>query len=267
MSVNRSGYYKWRNRKGKKNQYQIDRNLLTQLIIEIHEKHKSFGYHRIASFIKSHTGWIVSDNLVHKCCKFSNIKSKAKHYKKVNKGKENTIFTNVVAGDWNAGKPLELVASDMTRIRQNNILYEWTYILDTYNNEIISHHLSTREGDRTPYYQCLEDLKEKVKEQIEPVVLHTDQGSVYSSRAFKEAHKDYNIIRSMSRVGTPTDNPIIESINGWIKAEIRCDYTKADKINFSEFLDKYVQYFNNERPAYALGYLSPVQYRTEQGFP
>ncbi|WP_442870846.1 IS3 family transposase, partial [Anaerotignum sp.] len=32
-------------------------------------------------------------------------------------------------------------------------------------------------------------------------------------------------------------------------------------------LDKYVQYFNNERPAYALGYLSPVQYRTEQGFP
>ncbi len=44
----------------------------------------------------------------------------------------------------------------------------------------------------------------------------------------------------MSRVGTPTDNTIIESINGWIKAEIRCDYTKADKINFPEFFDKYV---------------------------
>ena len=46
--------------------------------------------------------------------------------------------------------------------------------------KIISHHLSTCEGDRTLYYQCLEDLKEKVNEQIEPVVLHTDQGSVYS---------------------------------------------------------------------------------------
>ena len=29
--------------------------------------------------------------------------------------------------------------------------------------------------------------------------------------AFNNAHKDYNIKRSMSRIGTPTDNPIIES--------------------------------------------------------
>ncbi|WP_165585949.1 DDE-type integrase/transposase/recombinase [Ruminiclostridium cellobioparum] len=61
-------------------------------------------------------------------------------------------------------------------------------------------------GDKVPYYQCLEDLKEKVKEQKEPIVLHTDQGSVYSSKAFIEAPKNYNIIHSMSRVGTPTDN-------------------------------------------------------------
>lgn len=82
-------------------------------------------------------------------------------------------------------------------------------------------------GDRTPYYQCLEDPKVKEKEQIDPVDLHTDQGSVHSSRAFSEVHKDNSIIRSMSRVVTPTDNPITESINGWIKAEIRCDYTQS----------------------------------------
>lgn len=267
MDVNRSGYYKWRTRKDKKNQYEINRDLLTQLILETHEKHKSFGYHRLAALIKNDTGWIISDNLVHKCCKFSNIKSKARHYKKTNKGKENNVYNNVVAGKWDAEKPLEIVVSDMTRIRQNNILYEWTYILDTFNNEIISHHISTREGDKNPYYQCLEDLKEKVKGEKDPVVLHTDQGSVYSSRAFSEAHKDYNIIRSMSRVGTPTDNPIIESINGWIKAEMVCDYTQKEKLDFPAFLNKYVEYFNNERPAYALGYLSPVQYRTKQGFP
>lgn len=233
----------------------------------MHEKHKSFGYHRLATLIRNDTGWIISDNLVHKCCKFLNVKSKAKHYKKANKGKESTVFANVINGNWNAKRPLEIVVSDMTRIRQNNILYEWTYILDTFNNEIISHHISMREGDKVPYYQCLEDLKEKVKEQKDPVVLHTDQGSVYSSRAFNEAHKDYSILRSMSRVGTPTDNPIIESINGWIKAEIRCDYCNAEKMDFPEFLNKYVKYFNNERPAYALDYLSPVQYRVEQGFP
>ena len=30
------------------------------------------------------------------------------------------------------------------------------------------------------------------------VVLHTDQGSVYSSQAFRQAHEHYNIKRSMS---------------------------------------------------------------------
>ncbi|MBR5283772.1 MAG: IS3 family transposase, partial [Clostridia bacterium] len=31
-------------------------------------------------------------------------------------------------------------------------------------------------------------------------------------------------------------------------------------------LDEYVYYFNNRRPAAALGYKNPVQYKTELGF-
>lgn len=96
--------------------------------------------------------------------------------------------------------------------------------------------------------------------------MHTDQGTVYSSRAFANAHKDYNIIRSMSRVVTPTDNAIIESINGWIKAEMIVDFQYWKQENIYEFIDKYVDYYNNERPAYALNYQSPVQYRIERGF-
>ncbi|WP_368490038.1 hypothetical protein [Clostridium sp. BJN0013] len=41
-------------------------------------------------------------------------------------------------------KPLEIVVFDMMKIGQGNIMYEWTYILDTFNNEIISHHISTK---------------------------------------------------------------------------------------------------------------------------
>jgi transposase InsO family protein len=71
----------------------------------------------------------------------------------------------------------------------------------------------------------------------------------------------------MSRVATPTDNPIIESINRWIKSELRCDYTKEEKNDLPSFLNKYVEYFNNERPAYALGYLNPIQFKVKNGFP
>ena len=70
----------------------------------------------------------------------------------------------------------------------------------------------------------------------------------------------------MSRAGTPTDNPIIESLNGWIKAELITDYEYWKCKDIYSLINEYVHYFNNYRPAYALNYKSPVQYRTEQGF-
>lgn len=266
MDVNRSGYYKWKARQGTKNRYEKNRELLTELLLEAHKKHKSYGYHGLASIIRNKTNATFSDNLVHKCCKYAGIKSKVKHYKYRKSGNEHITYPNQVKGNWNASKPLEIVVSDMTNIRYRGKNYEWTYLLDTYNNEIISHHFSARQGDRKPYFDCLNDLMKRIEEQKTPTVLHTDQGSVYSSKAFHEAHKDYNITRSMSRVGTPTDNPIIESINGWIKEEMRVDFQYWKAENLLDFLKSYVKYYNNERPAYALNYKSPVQYRTERGF-
>ena len=266
MNVNRSGYYKWSKRKGSLNRYEEDRKILSELIHEVHMKHKSYGYHRIAAVIRRNTGWIITDNLVHKCCKYLNIKSKAKHYKYKKSGEEHLLYPNIVNRKWNATKPLELVVSDMTCIKHRGTMYEWTYILDTFNNEIISSHISSKQGDRRPYFACLEDLKEKIEEQKAPVVLHTDQGAIYSSRAFADAHKNYNIIRSMSRAGTPKDNAIIESINGWIKTELVSDFRYWEWDDLEKGIESYIKYFNNERPAYALNYKSPVQYKTELGF-
>ena len=55
-------------------------------------------------------------------------------------------------------------------------------------------------------------------------VLHTDQGSVYSSKKFNESLSLYNIIHSMSKQVFPTENGAIEAINGWIKEELFYDF-------------------------------------------
>ena len=73
--------------------------------------------------------------------------------------------------------------------------------------------------------------------------------------AFADAHKNYDIKRSMSRQETPTDNPIIESLNGWMKEELKND--------FNLYKTNDIHKTNNERLAYSLKYKSPVQYRTE----
>ena len=268
MLVNRSGYYKWKSRKGKLNQYEQNRIDLTKLLQEKHKEHSVYGYHNLAKMIREETGWVFSDNLAHKCCKEAGIRSTARKTYRYTKGKEHIKFPNKICGNWNATKPMEIVVSDMTVLnskRQGRV--EWTYILDTYNNEIIASSLSKREGDPKPYYNCLKILVEKAKEQTTPVTLHTDQGAVYSSQAFLNAHSHCtNIYRSMSRVGTPTDNPIIESINGWIKEELYKDFKLYYCEDVETLINKYIKYYNTERPSIKCGRKSPVQFRTEQGF-
>ena len=59
----------------------------------------------------------------------------------------------------------------------------------------------------------------------EPVILHTDQDSVYAT--YNELIQDSVIVRSMSRAGKPTDNPVNEALNvpnQDIKEELYMDF-------------------------------------------
>ena len=271
IGVSKSGYYKWKDRLGKPNRYEQDRILLTKLLTEQHRKHPSHGYHMLADDVFQATGWIFSHNLAHKCCKEAGIYSKARKYRyKKKEAGEHVDFPNEVNGNWNATGPIQIVVSDMTIFKNKGRNWEWTLLVDTFNNEILAHQATPVTGSNKPYYHCLEVLKKlagkKNEEQTPQVVLHTDQGSVYSSQAFHRAHEHYNILRSMSKVGTPTDNAIIEALNGWIKEELYLDFGLETAEDVPELLDEYVLYFNNRRPAAALGYKSPVQYKTELGF-
>ena len=166
-------------------------------------------------------------------------------------------------------RPVEIVVSDMTVLKVGKKYWEWTLLLDTFNNEILAHSVTDIPGSNKPYYDCLAVLNRlagKKEEQKPQVVFHTDQGAVYSSKAFCQAHNQYNILRSMSRGGTPTDNPIIEALNGWMKEELYLDFDLDHAQNVPALLERYVSYFNNQRRHAALGYKSPVQYRTELGF-
>lgn len=149
----------------------------------------------------------------------------------------------------------------MTAFRVKGIYYELTLYMDLWNNEIVSYSLSSKRGDRMTYINGLENLLELKKEHSEyQMILHSDQGSVYASKAYNELLPMY-VTRSMSRAGTPTDNAAMESINGWIKAELFTDFHITGEKDVAEEIDNYVVFFNEQRPAYSLNYLTPKQYK------
>jgi len=96
------------------------------------------------------------------------------------------------------------------------------------------------------------------------MILHSDQGAVYASKAFNDLLPMY-VNRSMSRAGTPTDNAAIEAINGWIKAEMFMDFHITGDKPVEQEIDEYILFFNEQRPAYSLNYLTPKQYRETFG--
>lgn len=137
MNISRSGYYKWLKTRNILNRYEINRKDLGELIIRIHKRKPSYGYHRIRKIIVDETGWIVSDNLVHKVCKILNIKSKARHYKYKKPGEESVKYENIIGYNWKTKRPFEKVVSDTTSFWFKNKKYDWTFYLDVFNNKIV----------------------------------------------------------------------------------------------------------------------------------
>jgi len=203
----------------------------------------------------------MSDPYAHKCCKAAGIKSKSKHYKYKKPGAPGRIYPNLLMSELQIDGPLQCIVSDMTAFWIKGAYYELTLYMDLWNNEILSHALSSRRGDRMTYISGLENLLEIKKKYPEyTMILHSDQGSVYASKAYNDLLPMY-VDRSMSRAGTPTDNGAMEAINGWIKTELFMDFHITGEKTVETEINEYIKFFNEQRPAYALGYLTPKQYK------
>ena len=262
MGIQRSSFYSWKKRLSDPSDR--TRNLVNNILLfqEYHLKYPSHGYRWLNAKIRLDTGLILSDPYAHKCCKTVGIKSKSRHYSYRKPGDPYRVYPNLLLSEIQIDGPMQCVVSDMTSFYVKGLYYELTLYMDLWNNEIISHALSAKRGDRTTYISGLADLIELKK--LLPdhdMILHTDQGSVYSSKAFNELLPMYGITRSMSRVGTPTDNAAMEAINGWIKAEMFMDLHVTGERPIKEEVDEYISFFNESRPAYSLNYLTPKQYR------
>jgi transposase InsO family protein len=262
MGVNRSGFYKWK----KRLEHPSDRmkSFVSNIMLfkEYHAKYPSHGYRWLNAKIRLDTGLLISDQYAHKCCKTAGIVSISKHYRYKKPGDPFKVYPNLLVTGINVDGPLQCVVSDMTAFYLKGVYYELTLYMDLWNNEILSYSLSGKRGDRMTYIAGLNDLIELKKRNPDlEMVLHTDQGSVYASKAFNELLPLYNIIHSMSRAGTPTDNAAMEAINGWIKAEVFTDFHLTNNENIRDEVERYIRFYNEERPAYSLNYLTPKQYR------
>lgn len=262
MGVSRSGYYKWKNRG--KPAYEDKRQAVTKLVTEVHREHPSHGYRWVCAYIRINYGKSFSENYVYKAFRYLGIQSETKHKEHYRPRKIKDKYPNLIFTTWEmVDRPRQVIVSDMTVFKVFWYYIEVTFYFDVFTKQILSFRFAERKGDRNPYIDGLEDVIKQLRGKKEPTILHTDQGSVYASIAYNDLIKDTNIQRSMSRAGKPTDNPVNESLNGWIKEELFIDFKLGDcktRDAIIETIQRYVDYYNKKRPCFALGYDTPDNY-------
>ncbi|OTX31450.1 hypothetical protein BK717_22905 [Bacillus thuringiensis serovar malayensis] len=93
------------------------------------------------------------------------------------------------------------------------------------------------------------------------LIIHTDQGSQYTSSNFQATLKKYGAVSSVSRKGNPHDNALMESFYKTIKRELIQDANCKTPEQARKEIFKYIElYYNTKRIHSSLNYLSPIEF-------
>ena len=177
------------------------------------------------------------------------------------RGEVGKIADNLIDRDFSAAAPLKKWTTDVS---QFNFPWGKCYIspiLDMCTNEIISYDLSL-----SPNLEQIRNMLDSAFEKfpsVEGLIFHSDQGWQYQHEYFRNTLKEHRIIQSMSRKGNCIDDCIMETFFGRLKNEMYYGYEKEyDSFEaFSEAVEEYISYYNNERIQKKTKWMPPVKYR------
>lgn len=92
------------------------------------------------------------------------------------------------------------------------------------------------------------------------LILHSDQGRPYTSKAFTKYCKRKGLRQSMSRAGTPGDNAVMERYFNTLKAELIDQRSyKEETVLYRDIAEYSYDWYNETRPHTYNGGIPPAK--------
>lgn len=177
------------------------------------------------------------------------------------KGEVGKINPNLLERDFNATKPREKMATDVTQMNIFGTKLYFSPLIDLYNGEVIGYDIS-----KSPNMMQIKNMLDMAFKDIKDcngAILHTDQGWQYQQKKYQNYLKEKNIRGSMSRKGNCLDNAKAESFFAIFKTELIYAEDFRSVKDCINKIHEYIKYYNNERIKESLEYLTPVKYRNK----
>ena len=200
-----------------------------------------YGYPRLTVALYQMLGLKVSQWLVYRLMKELGIRSRM--VRKISKPKTHTEYPQRP----NLIKDL----ADQTRVLVADITYiplqrSWLYLASVYNpttRRVIAYNI----GSEMTLELATAPIKTILKRSDQPVIIHSDMGSQYTSALFESTLAKAGIKHSYSRQGCPGDNARIESFDSLLKREYVNNHSFENVYEAIAGIDRYIRWYNQDR--------------------
>jgi putative transposase len=258
LKVHPSGYYKWLKQPISNLQLENEK-----LLLEIKKAYKEsngiYGYRNIHKDLKALNIHVNKKRVARlmkeaKICGIGNYRRKPKY----KAGSIHNAHPNHLKQCFIANTPNESWVSDITYIRTHEGWLYLAIVLDLFSRKIIGWETSHRQTT-----QLLLNALNKATYRIPDtgVILHSDQGSQYSSYGYKTFLKYHKITPSMSRRGNCYDNAVAESFFKTFKRELVRKNIFRTRQEAKDKTFEYIEMFYNSKRRHSyLGFISPNEF-------
>ena len=258
LDIHPSGYYAWCKQPHSK-RAQTEKKL-TGLIKQFWlESGGVYGYRKIHSDLRD-TGEQCGINRVHRLMSLAGLRAQVGYRKPRQKsGEANIVTPNRLQRQFNPNAPNQAWVTDITYVRTHEGWLYLAVVVDLFSRRVIGWSMQSRITKGL----ALDALLMAVwrRKPSSKVMVHSDQGSQYTSHDWQSFLDAHGLEGSMSRRGNCHDNAVAESFFQLLKRErIKKKIYSTREDARSDIFDYIEMFYNNKRKHGSNNLLSPVDY-------
>ncbi|ASG41226.1 TPA: IS3 family transposase [Enterobacter kobei] len=261
LDVHPSGFYAWLQQPHSQ-RHQADLRLTGQIKQFWLESGCVYGYRKIHLDLRD-SGQQCGVNRVWRLMKRVGIKAQVGYRSpRARKGEASIVSPNRLQRQFNPDAPDERWVTDITYIRTHEGWLYLAVVVDLFSRKIIGWSMQSRMTKDIVLNALLMAVWRRNPEK--QVLVHSDQGSQYTSHEWQSFLKSHGLEGSMSRRGNCHDNAVAESFFQLLKRErIKKKIYGTREEARSDIFDYFEMFYNSKRRHGSSEQMSPTEYENQ----
>jgi putative transposase len=258
-----SGFYAWLKEPLSRRAQEDERQ--TELIRQAwSDSGKVYGYRKLADDLRDQ-GEQVSENRVARLASLAGILAQVGYKRRPGRcgGKPSVVASNTLDRQFEVAVPDKVWVTDITYIKTHEGWLYLAVVIDLFSRRVVGWSAQPRMTTDLALQALLAAVwRRKPKTRV---MIHSDQGSQFTSREWQLFLTQHNLDASMSRRGNCHDNAVAESFFQLLKRERNRRRTYPNRKAARQDVFEYIEMFYNPKRKHTNnGMLSPVDFEIRQ---